>query len=321
MGHHMEYAPVTHTTTDRLLGRLPSGRDVSVTVHRYIGGSGPTAYIQAAQHGIELNGPAALRRLHDRLLSADIAGTVIAVPVVNQLAFDHRSYMTPGEYDVLNPNLNRVWPGNASGTLQEQFAARLWDLVTTADVAIDLHTGTADMLEHVRCREDDADARRFAEAFGTAYRLTDSDGTEDGASGRTFRSAAADAGIPAITAELSNSRQITHDAVEAGVDGIQNVLRESALLHDEPVTLADQTVLRNNGEPVTAAESGLFECRPDLTVGDTVSEGEELGTMYVPSTFEQQQVVTATERGVVYSLAREAVVVAGERLASIATQT
>ncbi|WP_424000336.1 succinylglutamate desuccinylase/aspartoacylase family protein [Haloarcula salina] len=317
----MEYAPVTHTSTDRRLGRLPSGRDVSVTVHRYIGGDGPTVYIQAAQHGIELNGPAALRRLHDLLIESTIAGSVIVVPVVNQLAFDHRSYMTPGEYDVMNPNLNRVWPGTASGSLQEQFAARLWELVEDADAAVDLHTGTADMLEHVRCLVGDPVAERLAEVFGTSYRLIDS--SEDASDERrngTFRAAASAAGIPAITAELSNSRRIAQDAVAAGVDGIQNLLRERAVLPAAPAPQAEQTVLRNDAEPVTASASGLFECRSDIAVGDTVDAGEKLGTVYDPSSFEQQQVVSATERGVVFSLARESVVVTGERLAGIATQ-
>ncbi|QCP90021.1 succinylglutamate desuccinylase/aspartoacylase family protein [Haloarcula marismortui] len=315
----MDYTAVTHTTTDRRLGRLPSGRDVSVTVHRYVGGPGPTVYIQAAQHGIELNGPAALRRLHDRLTDAAIAGTVLVVPVVNQLAFDHRSYMTPGEYDVMNPNLNRVWPGDECGSLQKQFAARLWELVQDADAAVDLHTGTADMLEHVRCRAGDPAAERLAEAFGTSYRLTDrpEDNGGDGSSG-TFRAATAEAGIPVITAELSNSRRIAQDAVAAGVDGIQNLLRARAVLPSEPEPQAAQTVLRNDAEPVTASESGLFECRPDIAVGDTVDAGERLGTVYEPASFEKQEVVTATERGVIFSLARESVVVKGERLAGIA---
>ncbi|MGB9933677.1 succinylglutamate desuccinylase/aspartoacylase family protein [Haloarcula amylolytica] len=315
----MAYTSVTHTTTDRRLGRLPSGRDVSVTVHRYVGGPGPTVYIQAAQHGIELNGPAALRRLHDHLADAAIAGTVIVVPVVNQLAFDHRSYMTPGEYDVMNPNLNRVWPGDSSGSLQEQFAARLWELVKDADAAVDLHTGTADMLEHVRCRAGDSAAERLAEAFGTSYRLTDGHGdTDDNGSGGTFRAAASAAGIPVITAELSNSRRVAQDAVAAGVDGILNLLRERAVLPTEPEPQAAQTVLRNDAEAVTASGSGLFESRPDIAVGDTVDAEERLGTIYEPSSFEQQQVVSATERGVLFSLARESVVVKGERLAGIA---
>lgn len=317
----MEYEPPTHTTTDRRLGQLPSGRTLSVTVHRYVGGDGPTVYVQAAQHGIELNGPAALRRLHKRLLSTEIAGTILVVPVVNPPAFDHRSYMTPSEYDVRNPNLNRVWPGDSEGSLQERLVAQLWKLVTDADAAVDLHTGTADMLEHVRYHASQEDARRLAEAFGTEYCLVDTGdiATEEPFDG-TFRAAAAREAIPAITAELSNSRQITHDAIESGVDGMANLLRAVEVIDADPVASSNQTVLENNSTDIIAAASGLFELRSEISVGDTVAEGTELGTVYSPSTYDRLQTVTANEGGVAYSVAREAVVVAGERIAAIATE-
>ncbi|MFB6206470.1 MAG: succinylglutamate desuccinylase/aspartoacylase family protein [Haloglomus sp.] len=312
----MDYEPVSHTATDRPLGRLPSGADVAVTVHRYTGGDGPTVYVQAAQHGIELNGPAALRRLHGRLLDAALAGTVVVVPVVNPLAFDHRSYVTPPEYDVLNPNLNRVWPGDESGSLQERLAAGLWELVTEADAAVDLHTGTADMLEHVRVPDGDADARRLGAAFGTEYLLTD-DASEEASDGQ-FRHAAAREGIPAVTAELANSRQVSDEAAKTGVAGVTDVLGAVGVLDRDPTPAPDQLRLRDDPSSTTATESGLFEPRSGLGVGDRVDTGAELGTVYCPSSFEQRETVTATDGGLVYSLTREGVVNAGERLADVA---
>jgi predicted deacylase len=315
----MATEPVTHTRTDRSLARLPSGTDVSVTIHRYDGGSGPVVYVQGAQHGIELNGPAALRRLHERLLDAEIAGTVVVVPVVNPLAFDRRSYLAPSEYDARNPNLNRVWPGDDSGTLQERMAARLWEFATDADAAVDLHTGTADMLEHVRFQRGDSSARDLAEVFGTAHLLADEDNTapEETFRGK-FRTAAARAGIPAITAELSNSRKVARPAIETGVSGVWNTLREADVLPGEPDPTPDQTLLVDEAEPPCAAVSGLFELRPELAVGKYVEAGADVGSVYCPSTYEELQTVTAETSGVVYSVAREAVVVAGERVAGIA---
>jgi predicted deacylase len=314
----MEYEEVTHRVTERTLGRLPSGDAVTVTVHRYVGGAGPTAYVQAAQHGIELNGPAAARRLHERLVDAHIAGTVIVVPVVNALAFDNRSYMTPAAYDAVNPNLNRVWPGDSEGTLQERLAASLWDLLDGVDAVVDLHTGTPEMLEHVRVRAGRPAAKRLGEAFGTDFLLTDDESTdEDGFSG-TFRAAAAREGIPALTAELANSGRVAHAAVETGVEGILNVLRELGLLDGRPTPSPGQTVLRDAPEATTAAASGLFEPRPGVGVGDRIEAGEEIGTVYCPSTFEQRQTVTATSGGLAYSLSSGGVVFAGERLLSVA---
>jgi predicted deacylase len=335
----MEYAPATHTVTDRRLAGLPSGTAVSVPVHRYRGGDGPTVYVQAAQHGIELNGPAALRRVHERLVGADLAGTVVAVPVANPLAFDHRSYMLPATLDARNPNLNRVWPGDDDGSLQERMAARLWELVTDADAVLDLHTGTADMLEHVRFGADDPAARDLARAFGTAYLLADVDDRDenddapdgddgsDGGSGEgsgldafsgKLRRAAARAGIPAVTAELANSRQVTHDAIETGAAGVRNVLRALDLRPGAPASSPDGRLLRTTPEYTLTSVSGLFELRPGLGVGDRVDDGEELGAVYCPSSFERLETVTAEDGGVAYSLAREAVVVAGERVAALA---
>ncbi|MFC6838058.1 succinylglutamate desuccinylase/aspartoacylase family protein [Halomarina ordinaria] len=314
----MEYEPVTHTTADRRLGRLPSGAEVGVTVHRYVGGDGPTVHVQAAQHGIELNGAAALRRLHGRLVSGTVAGTVVVVPVANPLAFDHRSYLTPAAYDALNPNLNRVWPGDDGGSLQERLAARLWELVREADAVVDLHTGTADTLEHVRFRPEAPESRALAEAFGSEYLLADrANAMEDG--GGKLRAAAVRADIPAVTAELANSRTVAHSAADAGADGVWNVLRELDVLPDSPVSTPSPAVLEDDAASPRAASSGLFELRPDVSVGDRVDAGDELGAVFCPSSFERLQTVTVGSSGVLYSLAREAVVVAGERLAGVAT--
>jgi len=322
----MNLEPATHTTTEQQLGRLPSGRTVAATVHRYDGGAGPTVYVQAAQHGIELNGPAALRRLHDRLTTVNVAGTVVVIPVVNPPALDHRSYTTPAAFDSVNANLNRVWPGDADGTFGERVAARLWDVVTEADAVVDLHTGTADMLPHVRFREGDSRARGLATAFGTEYVLADpSDDLPDGTSGELddfsgkFRTAAARAGIPAVTAELSNSRTVAPTAAETGADGVQNVLRELDVLPETPHVSTERTYLRDDNDPVTATEAGLFEPRPIVSVGDHLEAGEELGTIHDPSSFERRETVAVTDPGVVYSLTREATVFAGERLLAVAS--
>ena len=315
----MDHDPVTHDATDRELGRFPSGRDVSVTVHRYEGGPGPTAFVQAAQHGIELNGSAALRRLHARLLDADIAGSVIVVPVANPLAFDHRSYLTPESYDAFNSNFNRIWPGDEDGSFQERLAANLWPLVETVDAAVDLHTGMPEMLEHVRFGAADDDARALGEAFGTEFLLADTDvGGGDDFAGK-FRVAAAAAGVPAITAELSNSRTVQRPAVETGVEGVWNVLRELGVVAEPTAATPEQRLLHDDAPRVIAGASGLFELRADLGVGDEVAEGEALGGVFDPSSFERLETITASADGVIYSAARGGVVVTGERVVSVAT--
>jgi len=80
-----------HTAVRVTLARLPSGVRIETTIHRYGTGEGPTCYVQAAQHGREINGTELLRRLHGRLTGPDgprINGTLIVVPVADPLTFD-----------------------------------------------------------------------------------------------------------------------------------------------------------------------------------------------------------------------------------------
>ncbi|ELY99367.1 succinylglutamate desuccinylase/aspartoacylase family protein [Natrialba asiatica] len=317
-------SPETHTDEEVTLARLPSGVALTTTVHTYSGSAdGPTLYVQAAQHGREINGTETLRRFHDRLPLESLSGTIVAVPVANPLTFDRVSYTAPEQFDSVNPNMNRVWPGDADGSLHQRMAARLWEFAARADAIVDLHTGSPDLLPHVVYREGDDRARDLARAFGTDILLSEEAG-EDAPEEwhrRDFagklRVAAAEAGVPAITPELAHSKQIVEGAVETGVDGLLNVCRSLGLLPGN-APRREQTVARNHLGQVTADNSGLFRPAPTLEFGRLVSAGTELGTVYDPTTYEVLQTATADREGLLYSLTQEATVTAGDKLASVA---
>jgi predicted deacylase len=306
------------------LASLPSGVSLSTTVHVYEGPeSGPTVYVQAAQHGREINGTEVLRRLHDELPLSELAGTVIAVPVANPLTFDRVSYTTPEALDSVNPNMNRVWPGDPDGSIHERMAARLWEWVADADVVVDLHTGSPDLLTHVVYPHEDPDSRALAEAFGTDLLLGERRGEDApdewhdrGFSGK-LRVAAANEGIPAITPELAHCRELVEPAIDAGVRGVLNVCRHRDLLEGQPIT-SDPVVARNHLGRVDADASGLFRPNPSLELGDRVTTGDPVGTVYDPATYEVRQRGTFDRDGLLYAITREATVKAGDRLASVA---
>ncbi|SHG76080.1 succinylglutamate desuccinylase/aspartoacylase family protein [Halobaculum gomorrense] len=333
------------------LARLPSGVALKTTVHTYAPESagdagadgaddtdrtagadaaeGPTVYVQAAQHGREINGAAVCRQLHDDLVAADLAGTAHVVPVADPLTFDTVSYTTPEAYDSVNPNMNRCWPGDPDGTLHERMAATLWAYAGDADFIVDLHTGSRDMLTHTVYLRGDDDCRRLAEAFGTDLLLAESageDADEEWASrnfGGKLRVAATREGIPSITPELAHNKELVDDAIEAGVDGTTRALRHAGVLDDRDgeeasVPAWDGTRARNHLGRVTASESGLFRAAADLAIGDEVVEGKYVGEVYDPTTYEVLQEATADRSGVVYSVAREATVTAGQTLVGIA---
>jgi len=353
-----------HDARDLVLARLPSGVPIRTTVHVYgegdlvdgpdgpeldvPAGGGPVVYAQAAQHGREVNGTAALRRLHERLtgasedaVDAELAGTLVTVPVADPLTFDRVSYTTPESLDAIHSNMNRCWPGDADGTLHERMAARLWRFASAADAVVDLHTGSPAMLTHAVYMRDDAACRGLAEAFGTDLLLAEAAGddrnsedlradqnstssddeantewVERGFAGK-LRVAATREGIPTVTPELAHSREVVPEAVAAGVDGMLGVLRHEGLLPGKPAPW-DGTVARNHLGRVEAAESGLFTPERGLSVGDEVAAGDPLGVVHDPTTFESLQTAAADRDGIVYSIAREATVTAGATLVGVA---
>ncbi len=307
-----------HEETSVSLSRLPSGRTVDTTVHRYArSAEGPTVYLQALQHGGEVNGAAVLRRLHDRLVGSSLEGEVVAVPVANPLAFDHRVYMGPTRLDAINTNMNRLWPGDPDGTLMERMVANLWKIVSEADFVVDLHTGGPYMLSHTRFSPGDERSRGLASDFGIDPLVADGDEvTEQGDDLPTgkLRAVAAASGIPTITPELAHSREIVETSVESGVEGIENVLRSVGVL-DGPVTDHDPRV-GTDKTAVSTDASGLFRSA-EVVVGDRVSPGTELGTVFDPTTYEDRQTITADSGGLLLSLNRGATVVEGESVGSI----
>ncbi|SEL84660.1 succinylglutamate desuccinylase/aspartoacylase family protein [Haloferax larsenii] len=315
-----------HSAETVTLARLPSGVPVQTTVHTYEpadGADGPTLYVQAAQHGREINGTEVLRRLHSQLERADLTGRIVAVPVADPLTFDRVSYSTPEALDSVNSNMNRVWPGDADGTLHERMAAKLWEFAGDADAIVDLHTGSPDMLTHTVYRKHDDQSRELAEAFGVDLLLAEAAGedAEEEWSERNFggklRVAATDAGIPSITPELAHNKQLVEPAIVAGVEGLLNVARDMGILGGAVEPWDGQTY-RNHLGRVTAETSGLFVAREDLQLGREVRPGDHLGWVYDPTTYNVLQEVEAERAGVVYSITREATVTAGKTLVGVA---
>ncbi len=315
-----------HTAVRVTLARLPSGVRIETTIHRYGTGEGPTCYVQAAQHGREINGTELLRRLHGRLTAPDaprINGTLIVVPVADPLTFDRVSYTTPEIIDSATPNMNRCWPGDSEGSIHQRMAARLWDEIESADAIVDLHTGSPEMLTHTVYLRGDRESRRLAEAFGTDLLLAEAAGEEaneewvDRNFAGKLRVAATRAGIPSITPELGSNKQLEEAAIRTGLDGLLDVCRQVGLLAGEPDPW-DGTRARNHLGRVRAADSGLFVVDEELTLGQRVEAGDHLGTVYEPTSYESLDEATADRAGVVYSIARESTVTAGQTLVGIA---
>src|SRR5437870_6628275 len=135
-----------------------------------ITGHDPGAHvlITGGVHGDEFEPMAAVRRLITILRPDKLRGKVTLVPVVNEPAFRLGRRTADDGLD-----LARTCPGRQDGSVTEQIAFALSELIRTADYYIDLHTGGTRLrvlpLVGYTLHSDPAilaTQRRMARAFG-----------------------------------------------------------------------------------------------------------------------------------------------------------
>jgi predicted deacylase len=240
----------------------------------------------------------------NELDTAELAGSVTAVPVVSMQSFERRSpFVVPED----GKNLNRCFPGTYDGTYTDALARSIFDqLIAPADAVIDLHGG--DLVEALEpfaiydASPVEDRARALAIAFGLPYVVRED--PSDGLAGMTC-SAAARAGIPAIIAEAGGCGQLEPVAVEMLVKGTRNALRSLEMLPG-PVD-PPRADMRQVGafDWLRCRDAGFWEAA--VRAGDEVREGQLLGRV-TSLHGEMQEEIHARRDGVVLFLTTSAAV-------------
>jgi predicted deacylase len=256
---------------------------------------GPRLCILAGVHGCEYSGIAAVGRFMRTLDTAELSGSVVAVPIVSPAMFAGRAaFVSPAD----GKNPNRCFPGDPDGTYSEQLAHHVFtELIAPSDALVDVHGGDlVEALEPFTLHDESpvADrARAMAVAYGLPYVVCpEPDGT---AIGGTTSAAAAAAGIPGITPEAGGCGLLEEDAIAAHVRGLGNVLRVLAMLPGEvePPERPQRLVRRF----IWLRSMGAGWWQPDVRPGEAVAAGARLGA--VCDLFgEELEVVPAPEGGV-----------------------
>jgi uncharacterized protein len=258
-------------------------------------GDGPHLVVIAGIHGCEYSSIRGAVELMRGLDPAHLRGTVTAVPIVNVASFRERTpFVSPGD----GKNLNRCFPGDPAGTYSDQLAHHVFhELIEPADALIDLHGG--DMVEALEPfalydgSPVEETARAMAIAFGLPYLVR----TEraDAPIGGTTSAAAADAGVPGITAEVGGCGLLEADAVAAHVWGCRNVMRQLGMLDGaaEPAPRPQHMVDRFIW--LRCRRAGWWQ--PAVRVGDQVPAGGRLGAVLDPFG-DELEAIEAPEEGV-----------------------
>jgi hypothetical protein len=239
-------------------------------------GDGPRLTVIAGVHGTEYTSIAAARELLAELRPAELSGTVTVAPLVNLPAFWAR---TPFIVPLDGKNLNRSFPGDASGSAAERIAAAVTEkLIKGSDYVIDLHAG--DLPEALEpfvfydASPVERQARDLALTYGLGHMVRQS------ADGRTVTgstsAAAADLGIPSFTAESGECGVLAKDAVERHLRGLRNVLRHLRLLPGEPEAFASPAE-HDGWIWMRTTDAGWWQ--PAVETGASVAAGDLLGTV------------------------------------------
>jgi predicted deacylase len=247
---------------------------------------GPTIVAIGGTHGDEYEGPVGLKNLIRELDPMRlVSGRLIVIPVLNVPAFRAACRDSPLD----GQNMNRVFPGDAGGTITQRIARFVTDeVLARADVVIDLHAGGAGF-EIIRCMSfhQVTDAGRYAEfretalLFGTPFVMIYTGGMGTG----LLTEEAEAMGKITIGSELGFGASTDLDGVRWAHHGVLNVMRRYGLLDESPVDLAPPGLDRQRvvsatdiDRYVTAPVSGISE--PLVPIGAFVKEGQPVARIH-----------------------------------------
>ena len=271
---------------------------------------GKTMFISAGVHGDELNAIVVVQRFIQRLDIEALRGTLLILPIVNVTGFEAGQRTVA--YD--DRDLNRCFPGDASGSVSEQIACTIFhEVVARCDLGIDVHDSgrCSVLLPHPRAHIRDASGHYDPAlivpiaAFGTDIIMLC-----EGMDGVMTIEANRRLDVPAFTVEIGGAMILWEDFIKRAVVGLENVLIYHGMKNGQMVLPRQQFVIPGEDDISTKASlDGILYRKVEL--GKAVRLGEELAEIYNPVTAEQQ-VIRADQCGVVHDLNVHARVNAGE---------
>lgn len=309
IGEH-RIAAGTRATIELPVGVLANHIPVNLPVHVIHGRKpGPVIFLSAAVHGDEIIGVEIIRRVLRSSGLNRIAGTVLAIPIVNVFGFLNQSRYLPDRRD-----LNRCFPGSGRGSLAAQLADLfLNEVVRRCEFGIDLHSAAVHRMNLPQIRISPDSSPRvidLARAFAAPITLTSN--VREG----SLRAAAKSLGVETLLYEAGEALRFDELPVRAGVRGILAVLQALHMLPARgPAEKRRKPLETSESRWVRAPCGGIL--RLFKTLGAAVEKGERLGVVSDPFGDVEMDVL-ASVGGLIIGCTMLPIVNSGDALLNIA---
>jgi predicted deacylase len=294
------------------VSRLVTGNQVSIPINVVHGRQdGPVVWVSAAVHGDEIGGVEIIRRVLVGLDARTLAGTIVAVPIVNVHGFLNGDRYLPDRRD-----LNRSFPGSPNGSLAARVANLfMTEIVDRCDVGIDLHTGSDHRtnLPQIRADLDDERTHELAVAFGAPLMMHAK--LRDG----SLRAAATARDSTVLLYEGGEAWRFDRDAIDVGVTGIERVLARLGMIQAD----AAWESVEAGPPPAESRASGWVRVRRSgialigVELGQRVERGDEIAVVR-DSVGRQLSRTRANRSGIVVGMTQQPLVNQGDAIVHIA---
>ena len=251
--------------------------------HKTIRGeqAGPSLLICAGVHGDEFEPMVAVRRLMTLVEPSELRGTLTLAPVVNEAAFVRKHRCADDGLD-----LARTCPGRPDGSITEQTAHAISQMIIAADMLIDLHTGGTTMTVLPFSGYSMASPLHVLEKsrrMGRSFNLPILWSTASTAKGRTL-SIAREHNVPCIYAEYLGGARCDPHGINDYVNGCLGVMSEFDMIDYGQPPCRIKHIVEDEREDSAfmqiqnpAPIDGFFE--PEAGLGDRVTPGQLIGTV------------------------------------------
>ena len=244
-----------------------------------------------------------------------LKGIVDIYPALNPLGIDMASRTVPR----LDMDMNRMFPGDASGDMMERITATVVDSLIGSDICIDLHASDIFVREipQVRLSED------FAEALLPYAKMTNADMIWMNATATVHESTLAHSmnllGVPTLVLEMGQGHDIHRSFGNQIVDGIIHIMSEMGIWTG-PEPKVQEPAISSDGEVefIRSKSDGVF--LPLIEHNHYVKKGDLIGEVVDPFEGTVKQQIRTAKGGLLFTLRAYPVVYEGDLLARILTE-